>query len=97
MQLNNNGDISFNYPFEEYVPEPFPISTPLIAPFWSDLYTGYYGAVWYRVTTNNEIIQRVRDEVSNAFPELTTFSATEVFIATWDHVGYCCDDDNQVN
>ena len=53
--------------------------------------------MWYRVTTNNEIIQRVRDEVSNAFPELTTFSATEVFIATWDHVGYCCDDDNQVN
>ena len=97
MQLNNNGDISFNHPFEEFVPEPFPISTPLIAPFWSDLFTEYYGAVWYRVTADDKIIQRVRDEVSNAFPELKTFLATKVFIATWDHVGYCCRADNQVN
>ena len=46
--------------------------------------------MWYRVTTNNETIQRVSEDVVSAFPELTTFSATEVLIVTWDNVGYHC-------
>ena len=46
--------------------------------------------MWYRVTTNNETIQRVSEDVASAFPELTTFSATEVLIVTWDNVGYRC-------
>ena len=96
MQLNNNGDLSFNNSFSSYTPQPFPISTPLIAPFWTDLYTGYFGSLWYRVTTDSDIIERIREEVASAFPELTTFSATEVLIATWDHVGYCCDEDSLV-
>ena len=44
--------------------------------------------MWYRVTTNNETIQRVSEDVASAFPELTTFSATEMLIVTWDNVGY---------
>ena len=46
--------------------------------------------MWYRVTTNNETIQRVSEDVASAFPELTTFSATEVLIITWDNVEYNC-------
>ena len=46
--------------------------------------------MWYRVTTNNETIQRVSEDVASAFPELTTFSATEVLIITWDNVKYYC-------
>ena len=53
--------------------------------------------MWYRVTANNDVVQRVTEEVASAFPELTTFSATEVLIATWDNVGYCCSANNQVN
>ena len=88
--MNNNGDLSFNNGFSDFSPDPFPISTPLIAPFWTDLYTGHFGSLWYRVTTDSDIVERIREEVASAFPELTTFSATEVVIATWDHVGYCC-------
>ena len=60
------------------------------------MYTGYFGSLWYRVTRDSDIIERIREEVASAFPELTTFSATEVVIATWDHVGYCCSSDSPV-
>ena len=46
--------------------------------------------MWRRVTTNNETIQRVSEDVASAFPELTSFLATEVLIVTWDNVGYFC-------
>ena len=87
MQQNSNGYLSFNSPFYDYIPQSFPINTALIAPFWTALSDNN---VWYRVTTNNETIQRVSEEVATAFPELTTFSATEVLIITWDNVGYDC-------
>ena len=94
--MNNNGDFSFNSAFSSFSPVSFPISTPLIAPFWSDLYTDFFGSLWYRVTADNDVIERITEEVASAFPELTTFSATEVLIATWDHVGYCCSQDSTV-
>ena len=59
----------------------------VIAPFWTNVFDS---DVWYRVTTNNDIIQRVSEDVASAFPELTTFSATEVLIVTWDNVRYFC-------
>ena len=87
MQLNDNGVLSFHTRFQNKTPESFPISIELIAPFWTNVFDS---DVWYRVTTNNDIIQRVSEDVASAFPELTTFSATEVLIITWDNVGYRC-------
>ena len=89
MQLGN-GYLSFEDPdyFNETfsIQDGFPIDTPLIAPlitpFLSDLYE-YSSTRLFRVTTNNNTIQRVREEVASAFPELPTFSATQVLIATW--------------
>ena len=78
-----------NGPFP--IQERFPIGIPLIAPIWFDLSEYFPSRLWYRVTTNNDTIQRVREEVARAFPELTTFSATQVLIATWIH------DDQTVN
>ena len=47
------------------------------------------GIVWYRSTTDPEIILRVRNEIAAAFPQLSTsFIAQEVVVTTWDHVGY---------
>ena len=94
--MNNNGDLSFNSPFGDYYPDNFPLYTPdpLIAPFWTDLLDG---AVWYRITTNKDIIQRVGEEVASVFPEQTPFSATQVLIATWDNVGYFSNPTSQVN
>ena len=90
MQINNNGDLSFNSEFEDYTPDSFPISTALIAPFWTDLVRYSDSNVWHRLTTNTETIKRVSEDVASAFPQLTTFSAIEVLIVTWDNVGYVC-------
>ena len=87
MQLNDNGVLSFHTRFQNKTPESFPISIEVIAPFWTNVFDS---DVWYRRTTNNDIIQRVSEDVASAFPELTTFSATEVLIVTWDNVRYFC-------
>ena len=52
--------------------------------------------MWYRVTNDTEVIQRFNDEVASV-TGLISFSATEeVFIVTWDHVGYCCSNNSEV-
>ena len=97
LQLNNNGDISFNESLSDYTPEQFPLndSVPIIAPYWADVDTRGTGNVWYRLTTDPEIILRVRNEIAVAFPQLSTsFIAQEVVVAAWDRVGYY---DSQTN
>ncbi|NUQ63595.1 MAG: hypothetical protein HUU20_14055, partial [Pirellulales bacterium] len=34
--INNNGNISFGAPQNQFIPQGFPNSTPIIAPFWAD-------------------------------------------------------------
>ena len=89
--MNNNGDISFNEALSGYTPDQFPLvdSVPVIAPYWADVDTRGTGSVLYRLTTDPEIILRVRNEIAVAFPQLSTsFIAQEVVVATWDRVGY---------
>ena len=85
----NTGDLVLNY---NNCPQLF----PLIAPPCADQDTKYCGSLWYRVTNDNEVIQRFNDEVASVTAGLRSFSATYVFIATWDHVGYCCSNNNEV-
>ena len=94
-KVNNNGLISFVFANEGYTPEEFPLNdtffnAPLIAPYWADVDTTGTGNVWYRQTSDEEEITKVRGIVANAFPSLQKdFLATQVlFIATWDKVGY---------
>jgi hypothetical protein len=40
MFINNNGNITFNSATGDYTPDPFPASSnPMMAPWWSDVYT----------------------------------------------------------
>ena len=69
---------------------------PLIPPPCAVQDTQYCGSVWYRVTNDTEVIERFNDEVASVTAGLISFSATDVFIATWDRVGYCCSDNSEV-
>ncbi|MFT6279090.1 MAG: hypothetical protein ACJAU0_001917, partial [Flavobacteriales bacterium] len=53
VYVNNNGNVSFDNPYWWYSSTGFPITTPMVAPFWGDVDTrdwlanGYSGEVWY--------------------------------------------------
>ena len=62
----------------------------LIAAFWGDVDTRGTGTVWYHRSTDNVLLSRASMDIRNAFPAQADagFTATDLFIATWDRVGY---------
>ena len=62
----------------------------LIAAFWGDVDTRGTGTVWYQRSTDNALLNRASMDIRNAFPAQVAagFTATDLFIATWDRVGY---------
>ncbi len=88
FQISVNGLISFVELVVQYTPDPFPLDTPIIAPFLADADTEGTGTVWYNVTTAETTIgQMVADKVSIHFRD-ETFVPKTIVTVTWDHVGY---------
>ena len=90
MQVSANGIISFNDPFTSVIPSPFPLSndTELIAPYWAHADIFSAGTVFYRETNDSDILSSTNTAVRFFFPEFSNFSATTVFIVTWEEIGY---------
>ena len=90
MQVSANGIISFNDPFTSIVPSLFPLSSDdeLIAPYWAHADIFSAGAVFYRETNDSDILSVANFHVESFFPEFSSFSATTVFIVTWEEIGY---------
>lgn len=89
-QVNNNGVISFNVQVSQFTPEAFPLSDSrsFIAPLWADVHNGIRGDVYYRESTEPEILERATQDVRKYFKNMPTFTATWVFIATWHQVTF---------
>ena len=62
----------------------------LIAVFWGNVDTRGTGTVWYHGSTDNVLLSKASMDIRNAFPAQADagFAATDLFIATWDRVGY---------
>ena len=90
--MNNNGAISFQTAVSQFTPNPFPLngSRIIIAPFWGDVDTTGTGDVWYHNSMNTSQLNRASTDIRNAFPAQAAagFTATSLFIATWNRVGY---------
>ena len=75
-----------------FISFPFPLARtdePLIAPFFADVDTRGIGTVYYRLSTNANDINFANNKVRNGFAHVhSSFSASQVIIATWDSVGY---------
>ncbi|GAA4355496.1 hypothetical protein GCM10023185_18380 [Hymenobacter saemangeumensis] len=61
VYINTNGNITFNAGLEQYNAAGFPISTPMLAPFWADVdtrtpSTGTRGQVWYRLYNDRLVV-----------------------------------------
>ena len=89
-QVNANGIISFNDPFTSVIPSPFPLSSDaeLIAPYWAHADITSAGTVFYRETNDTDVLTRASDDVRSFFINFPSFSATTVFISTWEEIGY---------
>jgi len=53
--LNNNGNLSFDNAISSFTASEFPINSPMIAPFWSDVDTRGIGKVYYRFFPDNKL------------------------------------------
>ncbi|XDV44101.1 hypothetical protein PO909_012440, partial [Leuciscus waleckii] len=89
IYVNNNGHLTFNQPSYQYVPYSFPANggPDIIAGLWTDLDNRARGVVSYHQYTNGSVLTRATQDINNHFPNLT-FSASWVFVATWDKVAY---------
>nr|XP_055041672.1 uncharacterized protein LOC129429173 [Misgurnus anguillicaudatus] len=89
IYVNNNGDLTFNAKFYSYSPYSFPAhgGIDIIAPFWTDIDNRFNGVISYRQYTSGSVLTQATQDINQYFPDLS-FSASWVFVATWDRVAY---------
>ena len=64
-------------------------STQFIAPYWADVdLRGRDGLVYYRQTKNPDLLHTATNQIQTLFPSSRNANITNLFIVTWDAVGY---------
>ena len=63
-------------------------SSAFVYAFSADVDTTGIGQVFYRETTDPNLLLEVLSNVQDVFPDLAPVSLTSLFIATWFYVGY---------
>ncbi|XP_077984689.1 sushi, von Willebrand factor type A, EGF and pentraxin domain-containing protein 1-like [Glandiceps talaboti] len=88
--INNNGIISFALEIADITLDMFPLSggLPIIAPFWADVDLWEAGNVFWRISTEEDILNKATEDVRTYFIDQQHFMATWVLVATWDAVGF---------
>ncbi|XP_027622797.1 sushi, nidogen and EGF-like domain-containing protein 1 [Tupaia chinensis] len=90
LEVNNNGVISFLREVSQFTPVAFPIAKDrrVVAAFWADVDNRRAGDVYYREATDPATLRRATEDIARYFPELPSFSAAWVFVATWFRVTF---------
>ena len=90
LQVNTNGVISLGSPFTSSVIRSLPLSgtDQIIAPYWADVDTRGTGQIFYRQSTDPSLLARAEYEIQAAYPLTQNVTVTNLFITTWDAVGY---------
>ena len=90
MQVNTNGVISFLVQVSQFTPDAFPLgdNRRLVAAFWADVDTRIGGDVFYRETTDPNILQKATNDVTVTFVDQRKFKATWLLIVTWYDVAF---------
>ncbi|XP_078528048.1 uncharacterized protein LOC144804633 isoform X2 [Lissotriton helveticus] len=89
LYVNTNGLLSFLMPVRIYDPHPFPemAYSAVVAVYWADVDIRIAGEIYYRQSTDPDLLQNATSDIKTYFPSYD-FTATWMFIATWDHVAY---------
>ena len=87
-QVNDNGIISFDASFSEFLPRAFPSSSiPIVAPFWADSDTRVNGTVWYGERSDDVLLLvRAQEDIQRYFSSQYNFEPKFLFVATWDSI-----------
>ena len=87
LQVNTNGVLSFDQPFQVRFPGKFPNnSIGKISPYWQDFDTSQSGRIYYRNTTDITLLRRAQFSLWDTFPSARDFFPSYLFIATWDGI-----------
>ncbi|XP_059387418.1 LOW QUALITY PROTEIN: alpha-tectorin-like [Carassius carassius] len=89
IYVNNNGHLTFDGAWGSFSPYQFPAygGKDLIAPFWTDIDNQLNGVISYQQYTSGSVLTQATQDINQYFPDLS-FSASWVFVATWDRVAY---------
>ena len=83
--INTNGFISFLPPSnKQFSPQKYPISIPLISPFWSDINTLIGGRIYYRESSSSSDLNQAKSDIANVYS--ASFNPSRLYITTWDQV-----------
>ena len=88
VKVNENGVISFNSRYNFRTPLSLPLSSSyrIIAPYWADADTRGTGRIYYRQTSDPNLLAKVTSQIQQGYPK--SQNTTNLLIATWNAVGY---------
>ena len=86
--MNTNGVISFLGAVSQYTPAPFSLrdNRRLISPSWGDMDTRNGGTALYRESIDPVLLDRATKDVRRGLIDHKKFSASWIFMTTWDRV-----------
>ncbi|XP_036427536.1 uromodulin-like [Colossoma macropomum] len=88
IYVNNNGHLTFDQPLVSFTPVQFNIyRRDIIAPFWTDIDNRGTGIISYNQYTSGSVLSQATRDINQYFPGVN-FTASWVFVATWDKVAY---------
>ena len=101
LYINNNGNISFDLPYNTFTANPFPDPTyNMIAPFWADVDTRSTngGNVWYKLTAHSLVVVwdhvgywNMMEDKLNTF-QLIISDGQDTIVPTGNNVSFCYGD-----
>ena len=81
--------ISIGRPYYLRNPLPLPLyNITFVAPFLADADTRRTGQIFYRHSTDPNLLVRATSEIRAAIPSSDNVTITNLLIVTWDAVGY---------
>jgi len=89
--VSTNGLISFRSPFNSPKSQTFTQTfsvflDPIIAPSWADLIANPRGSVFFRSTDDPAILNRIKEMITSANSNFSSYEPTLAVIVTWSEI-----------
>jgi len=89
LQVSTNGLISFQSPYSSHIPNQFTSTfgnIVIVAPFWADFNPSANGAVFYRTTSEELVLNQAAEMITSIDKNFSSYHPTLAIVATWYRV-----------